>query len=179
MFGAVTWLGRRRDFLFFLLFFFNSHLILQTLHMNRAIGRRFFRGRASRFSGTVQEGKHRWNKNKGCDGSTEQTADNGAAERRVLFATFAEPERHGNHADDHGQGRHQDGPETRKASLQGGLNRVAVGGELLLGKRDHQNTVGGGYAHTHDGTHKSGNAEGGVGDEQENHDTGQSAAGSP
>ena len=39
---------------------------------------------------------------KGGDGGKEQAADDGAAERRVLFAAFAEAERHGQHAEDHG-----------------------------------------------------------------------------
>src|SRR6202000_2092659 len=34
-----------------------------------------------------------------------QSADHGAAERRVLFTAFAQAERHGQHADHHGQRR--------------------------------------------------------------------------
>src|SRR5213076_1193039 len=33
--------------------------------------------------------------------------DHGAAERRVLLAALAQPQRHGHHPDDHRQGRHQ------------------------------------------------------------------------
>src|SRR5579863_8420618 len=41
--------------------------------------------------------------------SKNQAADNGAAERRVLLAAFAESKRHRRHADDHGERSHQHG----------------------------------------------------------------------
>src|SRR5689334_12721680 len=38
----------------------------------------------------------------------EQAADDGAAQRRVLFTAFTQAERHGEHADDHRAGGHDD-----------------------------------------------------------------------
>src|ERR687888_2127681 len=42
-----------------------------------------------------------------------ESADHGAAQRRVLLAALAEPERHRQHADDHGQRGHQHGTQPR------------------------------------------------------------------
>src|SRR5580765_6734217 len=47
------------------------------------------------------------------EGGDDEAADDGAAERGVLFAALAEAERHGQHADDHGEGSHEDGAEAR------------------------------------------------------------------
>src|SRR5580704_18175612 len=41
------------------------------------------------------------------DRRKNQPTDDGATERRVLLATLAQAERHGGHADDHGERRHQ------------------------------------------------------------------------
>ena len=51
--------------------------------------------------------------------------------------------------------------------------RVAMFSELLLGEGDDQNAVRGGDAHAHDGSHQCGDAERGVGDEEEQNDAGQ------
>ena len=44
-------------------------------------------------------------------------ADNGAAQRRILFAAFANPQRHRKHADNHGQRRHQNGTKARESGI--------------------------------------------------------------
>ena len=44
----------------------------------------------------------------------------------VLFATFAEAERHRNHADDHRKRRHHDGTEARAAGLDGSQDGVVM-----------------------------------------------------
>src|SRR5713226_5301507 len=49
-----------------------------------------------------------------------QAADDGAAERGVLLAPLAEAERHRQHADDHGEGGHQDGAQARGARRERG-----------------------------------------------------------
>src|SRR5262249_12064983 len=41
------------------------------------------------------------------NGREQQSADDSATERRVLFAAFTETERHRHHADDHRERRHQ------------------------------------------------------------------------
>ena len=79
-----------------------------------------------------------------------QAADDGAAERRVLLAALAEPERHRRHADDHGQRRHQDGPEAHEAGLERGRDRIAELAQALAREADDQHAVGGRDAHAHD-----------------------------
>ncbi len=51
----------------------------------------------------------------------EQSADHGAAQRRVLLAAFAEAQGHRKHSDDHRQGGHDDRPQARDARRQGGI----------------------------------------------------------
>src|SRR5947208_17141819 len=64
----------------------------------------------------------------GGEGREHEAADDDATEGRVLLAALAETERHRQHAEDHGQGSHDDGAET------GGprRHRRVVGVELLL-----------------------------------------------
>src|SRR3954469_4162088 len=50
-------------------------------------------------------------KDQGGAGGEDQAADDGAAQRRILLAAFAQAQRHGRHADDHGQRRHADRAE--------------------------------------------------------------------
>ena len=52
-----------------------------------------------------------------------EAADDGAAERGVLLAAFAEAEGHGDHADDHGERGHDDGAEAGGAGFDGGARR--------------------------------------------------------
>ena len=104
-------------------------------------------------------GRRRGNEDQGGDGGAEQAADDGAAERGVLLAAFAGAERHGDHADDHGERGHHDGAEAGGAGFDGGLDGVAVLLETLLGEGDDEDAVGGGDAHAHDGAHQRGHAE--------------------
>src|SRR5437762_12218945 len=64
-----------------------------------------------------------------------QAADHRAAERRVLLAALAEPERHRQHADDHRQRRHEHGAQPRRAGRQRGGARVAALQHLVIRKR--------------------------------------------
>ena len=54
-------------------------------------------------------------KKQGAERGEDQPADHRPSQRRVLFAAFAEPERHGQHSDDHGQRGHQHRTDARKA----------------------------------------------------------------
>src|SRR6185437_12804041 len=76
------------------------------------------------------------NKYQSCDRCETQTADDGPAERGVLLAAFAQPERHREHADDHGERGHQDRAQTDIAGLDGGCDRITVLLELFLGEAD-------------------------------------------
>ena len=83
-------------------------------------------------------------------GRQQKAADHRAAQRSVLLAAFAEAEGHRDHADDHGERRHEDGTEPREARLDRRGGRVASLGELLLGEADDENAVGRRDAHAHD-----------------------------
>src|SRR3954451_19751001 len=49
----------------------------------------------------VYHAEHHGNEHQRGEGCKDQAADHGAAERRILLATLAEPQGHGRHADDH------------------------------------------------------------------------------
>src|SRR4029077_17654476 len=66
-----------------------------------------------RFFLTAYHGENDRNEEKSCDGGEEQSANDGAAEGRILFAALAEPEGHGHHADDHRESRHHYRPQPR------------------------------------------------------------------
>ena len=51
----------------------------------------------------------------------EQAADDGPAERGILLAPFRQRQGHWDHADDHGKGGHDNGPQARRAGLDGGI----------------------------------------------------------
>ncbi len=121
----------------------------------------------------VQQGEDGGNEDEGGDGGGGEAADDGAAERRVLFAAFAEAERHGDHADDHGEGGHHDGTEAGSSGFDGGEDGVVMLFIALLGEGDDEDGVGGGDAHAHDGAHERGHAEGGAGGEEEEDDAGE------
>ena len=121
----------------------------------------------------MKHGEDRGHEDQGGHGRAEQAADDRSAQRRILLAAIAQPERHRHHADDHGQRRHADRAKTGGACFNGSQNRVAVFGQARLGERDHQDAVGRGHAHAHDGAHQRGHAERGVGEEEEQDDTRQ------
>src|SRR5258708_17825318 len=66
----------------------------------------------------VQETKESWDKEQRGYGGEKQTANDRTSERCVLFAAVPEPQSHGQHADDHGQRRHQDGAKARESRLE-------------------------------------------------------------
>src|SRR5215470_10817937 len=53
----------------------------------------------------MEQAEHGGNEDQSGDGGAEKTANDRAAERRVLLAAVTQAEGHGNHADDHGQRR--------------------------------------------------------------------------
>ena len=115
------------------------------------------------------------NKKQSRDGREKQAADNGAAEGRVLFAAFAQTKSHRDHADDHGEGGHQNGTQTGEPGFERGFHcRVAMR-HAFAGVTDDQNTVRRRDAHAHDGAGECGNAERRMGQEQHPDDAGQGA----
>src|ERR1039457_4000873 len=113
----------------------------------------------------AQHAINQWNHKQGGEGSQQQSADDGAPQRRVLFAAFPHAERHRQHAHDHGGGGHQDGPDAGVSGGKSGGARVHSLLALIVGEDHQQDAVGGGHADTHDGAHHGGHAEGGLGNE--------------
>src|SRR3569833_963956 len=86
----------------------------------------------------VYHTEYHGDKHQRCDGREDQSADHGAAERCVLLAALAEPERHRQHADDHGERRHQLRAEADESGFKGGGNGITKLFISLTGEADHQ-----------------------------------------
>ena len=123
----------------------------------------------------AQEAEDDGHEEKRSDGGDDKAADDGAAERRVLFAAFAEAGGHRQHADDHGERGHEDGPEPADAGFPRGAERVEALVEIVAGKGDDEDGVGGGDAEAHDGAHQRGDAEAGQREVQSPDDAGHGA----
>src|SRR5580693_7793086 len=117
----------------------------------------------------VNEGEYRRHEKQCGHGGADQSTDHGAAERRVLLASFANTERHRDHTDYHRKRRHDDGAKARESGIDGSLQRVAAVPEALLGKGHHEDAVRGADAHAHDGTHQGRHAEPGLREEEKQH----------
>src|SRR5580704_1060133 len=76
-------------------------------------GMRNLRFRASPIpASSMQQCKHRGNKDERGHRGAKQPAHHCAAERGVLLASITQTKGHRNHADDHGESGHQDWPKT-------------------------------------------------------------------
>src|ERR1700739_3637819 len=64
----------------------------------------------------VQKREYSRHENQSGHRCAEQTSDHSATERRVLFAAVARAYGHWDHANDHGEGRHQNRSNPREAS---------------------------------------------------------------
>src|SRR5262244_3854888 len=102
-----------------------------------------------------------------------QAADDRTAERRVLLPAFAEPQGHGQHAQDHGEGGHEDGTETRAPRGQPRLDARLPRAHLVIREGHQQDAIRGRYAHTHDRAHQGRHTEGRVGDKEHPDDPAQ------
>src|SRR5260370_28418297 len=109
-----------------------------------------------RFFLTAYHGENDWNKEESCDGGEQQSANYRAAQGRILFASLAEPEGHGHHADNHRESGHHHWPQPRGAGLEGRAESILGLGETFVRKRDDQNAVGRGHADAHDRAHQRG-----------------------
>ena len=115
---------------------------------------RFTHGlRVKRFPPAVKKGEDRRHKHKRGYGGAEQATDHGTSQRRVLLTAIAKPKRHGNHADNHGQGSHNDRTESRCPCLKSRHHRIAVVQKPLFGEGNDENAVGCCNSHAHDGSH--------------------------
>src|SRR5690348_7065389 len=75
----------------------------------------------------LQDGVNRRQNGERREGGDDESADNGAAKRRRLRTAFAEADGHGDHAEDHRGGGHQDGAQTAAgAFLRSFENRPAI-----------------------------------------------------
>src|ERR1700748_1047798 len=83
---------------------------------------------------------HRHEKKRG-DRREYQSADDGAAQRGILFRALSEPQCHGNHTDDHRQSGHQYRPDAGGAGVACGADRVQALPHALPRKRNDQYAV--------------------------------------
>src|SRR5260370_11194291 len=113
-----------------------------------------------RFLLSAHHGEYNWNKEESCDGGEQQSANNRAAEGRILFASFAESEGHGHHADDHRESGHHHRPQPHGAGLEGRAEGILRVSKPFVCKRDDQNAVGRGHADAHDRAHQRGHVQG-------------------
>src|SRR5579871_264123 len=81
---------------------------------------------------SVNQSEENRNKEQSGDSSEQKAADNGASERRILFAAFSHADRHGQHADDHRQGSHQHRTEASEAGFERGFHRGGAFRQLFL-----------------------------------------------
>src|ERR1035438_1388859 len=107
-----------------------------------------------------------WNEKESGERGAHQSADHGAAQRRIFLAAIAQAKRHRNHADDHRKRRHQHRPEAGKSGFHGGQRGVTVMRKAFFGERNHQNAVGGRHPYAHDGAGQSRNAQRSMSDKQ-------------
>ncbi len=114
--------------------------------------------------GTKTSGGHR---------CTKQTSDDSPSRGAFCSSSITEPSAAGNHADNHGQSRHNDRAEASRSRFDGCRDGIAMMEQSLLGEGDDQNAVCRGHTHAHDGSHQSGNAERRVGIEKKQDDAGQ------
>src|SRR5713101_3089592 len=114
-------------------------------------------------------------KKQSCEGRENQAADDGSSEGSVLLAAFAEADGHGNHADDHGQSGHDDRTDADETGFKSGVECILAFGQLFARKRDHQDAVGSGDAHAHDGAGQRRHVQRGVSDQENPADSGESA----
>src|SRR5882672_6611832 len=137
-------------------------------------GRRTF-GRMQIPVTAVNAREDRRHEEKGRYGCKQETADDGASERRILLATLAEPERHRQHADDHGERGHQHGAKAREARLERRLGGAQAVIHPLAREADEQEAVRGRNPHAHDGAGECRHAQCRARDEQRPHDAGDGA----
>src|ERR1700735_2107259 len=86
----------------------------------------------SRFASPMQQAEDCRNKDQCCNGRQQQAANDGASEGSILLSAFAGSERHGDHADDHGERRHTYRTETRCACFNRSLDSIPVVCQTLL-----------------------------------------------
>src|SRR6202034_1176562 len=147
----------------------------------RPIRRRFrlgangFRRAAWSAAAEMQHAEHGRDKKQRRHGRDQQTADHGTPERRILLAPFAQRKRHRQHADDHGQGRHQNGPKPGESGFERRRGRIKALRKAFPGKAHQQDAVGSRYAHTHDGAGERGDRQRRPGYEKYPDNTGQRA----
>ena len=69
-----------------------------------------------------------------------ESADDGPSERGVLFSTLTDAQGHGQHAEDHGEGGHEHGPQAGSpASRAHRAGAILVLDPVIVGEADEQN----------------------------------------
>src|ERR1700679_2416450 len=78
------------------------------------------------FITAMQKTEDRWNEDQSCNGREEQTANDSASQRSILFSAVAGSQRHRYHADDHRQRGHRYGAETGCPRFDRGKDSVSM-----------------------------------------------------
>src|SRR5438270_993725 len=89
----------------------------------------------------AHDGEYSGHEEESSDGCKQQAADNRAPERGVLLATLTQPERHRDHADNHGERCHDHRPQSCRTSLERGQQAVMGIGKALIREADDQDAV--------------------------------------
>src|SRR5690242_2587094 len=90
----------------------------------------------------------------GHNDGNQQTANNGAGQGSVLFASRFGPDGHGDHAQDGGEGGHKNGAESHaRGERNRFFHRLAVVMQMA-GEFNDQNAVGDDDSHHHYDAHK-------------------------
>src|SRR5690242_9112514 len=121
---------------------------------------------AAAFAPAVNHGENAGHEKERREGRENQPADDRTAERGVLLAALAKTDGHRHHADNHRESGHQNGAYADKARFESRVAGVLSFRHLLAGKGNHEDAVGGGDAHAHDGAGQRGNVQGGPGNEK-------------
>src|ERR1700730_7829998 len=93
------------------------------------------------FARTLQNAEKCWDKKQRRNRGEDESANDRTAEWRILFPAVSHSEGHGDHADDHGQSGHQDGPKAREAGLQRGVDGITSLIHFFRRKAHHQDAV--------------------------------------
>src|SRR5258708_696216 len=81
----------------------------------------------------------------------QEAADDRSAERGILLTAFPKTQSHGHHTDNHGERGHDDRTNADEAGFERGFDGAFAFGQLFAGEGDHEDAVGGGYTHAHNG----------------------------
>src|SRR5580693_4600405 len=109
-------------------------VLMRFIISTRGIRRIERRGRGG--CSSLKNGVDGWQDGKRCEAGKEQAADHRAGERRRLRTALAKSDGHGNHAEDHRRGGHQNGAQAAARSFLNSFENGLSVTPVTFGKRD-------------------------------------------